>query len=108
MECKRCGGPMMLETVIKLRHSFIGFRETRSAGAYCGTCKIGVAVESCPSARRRNDVTAPLVRRVLDRMTGLLCRSRPMHDLQRRHHRAAFRHDGRVVMRQDQEASGLI
>jgi hypothetical protein len=46
MECKRCGAPMMLETVIKLRRSVFGFRETRSRGAYCATCKIAVPVES--------------------------------------------------------------
>jgi hypothetical protein len=45
MECKQCGGPMMLETVIKLRRGFVGFRETRSPGAYCATCRIGVAME---------------------------------------------------------------
>jgi hypothetical protein len=45
MECTRCGGPMMLETVIKLRRTFVGFRETRSRGAYCATCKIGVPME---------------------------------------------------------------
>ena len=84
MECKRCGGPMMLETVIKLQRRFIGFRQTRSAGAYCVTCRIAVPVESHPSTRRRDDVTAQLARRVLARLTGLLCRSRPRHDLQQR------------------------
>jgi hypothetical protein len=49
MECTRCGGSMMPETVIRLRRSFIGFRETRSRGAYCPTCKIGVPMESPPT-----------------------------------------------------------
>lgn len=47
MECKRCGGTMMPETVIKLRRSvFVGFRETRSRGAYCATCQVGVSLET--------------------------------------------------------------
>ena len=47
MECKRCGGSMMPETVIKLRRSFfVGFRETRSQGAYCATCKVGVSMDT--------------------------------------------------------------
>jgi hypothetical protein len=50
MECNRCGGPMMLETVIKLRRRLVGFRETRSQGAYCATCKIGVPVANDQSA----------------------------------------------------------
>jgi hypothetical protein len=104
MECKRCGGPMMLETVIKLRRSFIGFREARSAGAYCVTCRIGVPVESHPSAKRREYVTAPLARRMLNRWTGLLFRARPIYDLQPPE---AFRRDGAAV-RQDREAPGFI
>jgi hypothetical protein len=46
MNCNRCGHPMMLETVIKLRRSIIGFKETRSQGAYCLTCRISVPIES--------------------------------------------------------------
>jgi hypothetical protein len=42
MECTQCGGLMMLEAMIKLWRSFLGFRETRSRGAYRATCKIGV------------------------------------------------------------------
>jgi hypothetical protein len=53
MECNRCGGSMMLETVIKLRRRLVGFRETRSQGAYCPTCKIGVPVESRQSVTRQ-------------------------------------------------------
>src|SRR5689334_11769973 len=45
MQCSQCGGPMMPETVITLRRNLIGFRETRSQGAYCATCRIGVPVE---------------------------------------------------------------
>ena len=46
MECTQCGGSMMPETVIKLRRSFAGFRETRYRGAYCPMCKIGVPLEN--------------------------------------------------------------
>jgi hypothetical protein len=53
MDCKRCGGAMMPETVIQLRRGLIGFRETRSAGAYCVTCQIGVAAEGGPSTSYR-------------------------------------------------------
>jgi hypothetical protein len=37
---------MMPETVIKLRRSLFGFRETRSPGAYCAACGIGRTVDS--------------------------------------------------------------
>ena len=50
MQCRQCGGPMMAETVIKLRRRWLGFRETRFQGAYCATCKIGVLVENHPPA----------------------------------------------------------
>jgi MinD superfamily P-loop ATPase len=46
IECKRCGDPMMLETVIKLRRGVLGFRETRSQGAYCATCEFSVPMEA--------------------------------------------------------------
>jgi hypothetical protein len=46
MECEHCGGAMMAETVIKLQQGLFGFRESRSRGAYCFTCKIGVQVAS--------------------------------------------------------------
>jgi hypothetical protein len=46
IECKRCGGPTMLETVIKLRRSILGFRETRWQGGYCATCRLSVPMES--------------------------------------------------------------
>jgi hypothetical protein len=46
IECKWCGGPTMLETVIKLRRRILGFRETRSQAAYCATCKLSVPMES--------------------------------------------------------------
>jgi hypothetical protein len=60
MECNRCGDPMMMETVIKLRRRLFGFRETRSQGAYCATCKIGVPVENHQSVSRRpTAVSAP-------------------------------------------------
>lgn len=52
IECKRCGGPTMSETVIKLRRSVIGFRETRWQGAYCAACKLSVPMHD-PSAIAR-------------------------------------------------------
>jgi hypothetical protein len=51
MACKQCGGAMMCETVIALRRGFFGFRETRSQGAYCVTCKIAVPIEDHPSVQ---------------------------------------------------------
>jgi hypothetical protein len=51
IECKRCGGPTMAETMITLRRGVLGFRETRSEGAYCATCKLSVPVEN-PAAVR--------------------------------------------------------
>lgn len=38
IECNRCGGPTMSETVVKLRRGIVGFRETRWQGAYCAGC----------------------------------------------------------------------
>jgi hypothetical protein len=35
----------MLETVIGLRRGILGFRETRSQGGYCPTCKLSVPLE---------------------------------------------------------------
>ena len=40
IECKRCGGPTMPETVIKLRRGLLGFHETRWQGGYCATCRL--------------------------------------------------------------------
>jgi hypothetical protein len=51
IECKRCGGPTMLETVIKLRRGILGFRETRSQGGYCATCKLSVPIENHATMR---------------------------------------------------------
>jgi hypothetical protein len=51
IECERCGGPTMLETVIKLRRGHLGFRETRSQGAYCATCKRSVPIENQAALR---------------------------------------------------------
>jgi hypothetical protein len=36
----------MSETVIKLRRSLLGFRETRSQGAYCAACRLSVPIEN--------------------------------------------------------------
>jgi hypothetical protein len=46
IECKRCDGPTMPETVIALRRGVLGFRETRSQGGYCATCGLSGAVEN--------------------------------------------------------------
>jgi hypothetical protein len=51
IECKRCGGPTMSETVIKLRRGVLGFREIRSQGAYCATCKLSVPIENHAAMR---------------------------------------------------------
>jgi hypothetical protein len=51
IECKRCGGPTMSETVVKLRRGILGFRETRSQGTYCPTCKLSVPMESHAAMR---------------------------------------------------------
>jgi hypothetical protein len=51
IECKRCGGPTMLETVIELRRGVLGLRKTRSPGAYCATCKLGVRMENHAAMR---------------------------------------------------------
>jgi hypothetical protein len=41
----------MAETMIKLRRSILGFRETRSQGAYCATCKLSVPMQSHAAMR---------------------------------------------------------
>lgn len=51
IECRRCGGPTMLEIVIKLRRGALGLRETRSQGAYCATCKLSVPMENSTANR---------------------------------------------------------
>ena len=55
IECSRCGGPTMLETVIKLRRGVFGFHETRSQGGYCATCKRSVPIENMPSCDHHRD-----------------------------------------------------
>jgi hypothetical protein len=51
IECRRCGGLTISETVIKLRRSLFGFRETRLQGAYCAACKLSVPLEDQPTAQ---------------------------------------------------------
>jgi hypothetical protein len=46
IECRRCGGPTMLETMITLRRGMLGFRESRSKGAYCAICKLSLPIEN--------------------------------------------------------------
>jgi hypothetical protein len=48
MHCNKCGERMMQETVIILRRKFGGFRENRSQGAYCLSCRIAVPIEAAP------------------------------------------------------------
>ncbi|PPQ29676.1 hypothetical protein CCS01_21015 [Rhodopila globiformis] len=65
MHCKQCGGPMMPETVIKLRRGLIGFRETRFPGAYCAWCRIGVTIGGdCAAGHRQVSVMADLGRSI--------------------------------------------
>jgi hypothetical protein len=54
IECKRCDGPTMSETVIKLRRGALGIRETRSQGGYCATCKLSVPMETPPPCDPRS------------------------------------------------------
>jgi hypothetical protein len=57
IECRRCGGPTMLETVIKLRRGLLGFRETRSQGGYCPICKLSVPIENNATMRPRTAIS---------------------------------------------------
>jgi ribosomal protein S27AE len=68
MECTQCGGSMMAETVIKLRRSLIGLRETRSSGAYCPRCKIGVPMEARQTDPRQPAVLIPGSRKGVGRL----------------------------------------
>jgi hypothetical protein len=43
----------MAETMIKLQRRILGFRETRSQGAYCATCKLSVPMQSHAACDRR-------------------------------------------------------
>jgi hypothetical protein len=66
IECKRCGGSTTLETVIKLRRGLFGFRETRSQGAYCATCKLSGSIDNAagmqrPIAPKRQRIFATVV-----------------------------------------------
>jgi hypothetical protein len=45
VECERCGGLTMAETVITLRRRIFGFHETRSHAAYCASCKLSVPTQ---------------------------------------------------------------
>ena len=66
MDCGRCGGSMMPETVVKLRRGLFGLRATQSAGAYCATCRTGVLLEGPP----RRHAPAPALNRLF-RSTAL-------------------------------------
>jgi hypothetical protein len=62
MQCKRCGGGVMPETVIKLRRSVFGLRETRSQGAYCAACGIGWPADSDAVAAPQPAAVSPRFR----------------------------------------------
>jgi hypothetical protein len=51
IDCWRCGGPTMLETVIKLRRGVFGLSGTHSQGRYCPTCKLSVPIENPADTR---------------------------------------------------------
>ena len=51
IECRRCGGPTMRETVIQLRRGILGLRETRWQGGYCAVCKVSVPMDSPATVR---------------------------------------------------------
>jgi hypothetical protein len=53
MQCQRCGGPMMPETVIKVRRGLFGFHGTRLQGAYCAACGVGTLVDAPSPAGAR-------------------------------------------------------
>ena len=57
MDCERCGGPMMAETVIKLRRGLFGLRATQSQGAYCAACRTSVLIEGPPRRREPRPVS---------------------------------------------------
>jgi hypothetical protein len=50
MECNRCGGLMMQETVIKLQRRFVGVGETRFLAGYCAWCKTSVPMDVQPAS----------------------------------------------------------
>jgi hypothetical protein len=68
IECKRCGGPTMSETMIRLQRGVLGFRETRSQGAYCATCKLSVSIENQSAIRSETAICA----RPWEGVSGLL------------------------------------
>jgi hypothetical protein len=51
IECGRCGGPAMPETVIKIRRGVLGRRGTRSQGGYCVACRLSVPLEPTAAVR---------------------------------------------------------
>ncbi len=53
IECKRCGGPTLPETVVKLQRGLIGFRETRWQGGYCVACGLSVPTQAPATVRSK-------------------------------------------------------
>ena len=76
IECKQCGGQIMLETVIELRRGLLGFRETRSHGGYCPTCKLSVLIEN-PATMRPSAAINGRMRSGLSRLLPMWLRVAP-------------------------------
>ncbi len=53
MDCARCQQKMMAETVITLRRSVFGVRETRRQGGYCATCRRSAVQPEAPARTGR-------------------------------------------------------
>ena len=58
MNCDHCGDPICPETVIRLRRTLFGLRESRFQGAYCACCKISIVMgeDDAPSTVRAQAV----------------------------------------------------
>lgn len=62
MNCQFCGDLMCPETVIRLRRTLFGLRDSRFQGAYCTCCKISIVSREvdAPSASRAWAVRRPV------------------------------------------------
>ena len=62
MNCQHCGDPMCPETVIRLRRTLFGLRESRFQGAYCACCKISIVLGEgdAPAALQAKAVWRPV------------------------------------------------
>lgn len=75
IDCKRCGGLTLPETLITLRRSFLGLRATRATAEYCPACKVSVPVDTAVAMR---PVTAPIS---VGGRPPIATRRRPRHRL---------------------------